>query len=112
MAKQKASDKRMRKQSSASHSSQGVFFLCHVQIIESEQETCIKLSRKEYSRAMNFRKVVLSHATIQNSRIVITNGMISFEHNLDSINMNRVRVKKTNLVYTIERRPSVTKLHS
>ena len=89
-----------------------VVFLCHVQLVESTQEIYCEVTSQEYSFAMNFRKVILSNATIKNGRIVITDGMITFEHYTDSINMNWVRVRETNSVYTIERRPCVIKLHS
>ena len=45
-------------------------------------------------------------------RIVITDGMITFEHYTDSINISRVQVQETNSVYTIERHSCVIKLHS
>ena len=88
------------------------FFQCHVQRIESPQEIHCKVTSQEKSLAVNFRKVILINATIKNGRMVITDGMITFEHNTDSINMNRIRVRETNSVYTIERRPCVVKLHS
>ena len=89
-----------------------LFFLCHVQLIESTQEIYCKTSSQESCLAMNFRKVVMSKAAIKNGRIVITNGMITFEHYTDTINVDGVRDRETNPVYTIEQSPSVIKLHS
>ena len=54
---------------------------------------------------MNFRKLVMSKATIQNGRIVITNGMITFEHHTGGINMNGIRERETKSVDTLERSP-------
>jgi hypothetical protein len=70
------------------------------------------MSSQTNGLVMNVRKVVMSYATIQNGRIVIPNGMVTLEHYTDSINMNRVRVRETNSVNTVERSPRVIKLHS
>ena len=60
------------------------------------------MSSQKYGFAMNFRKVVMSKATIKNGRIVITNGMITLEHYTGGINMTRVREGETNSVDTSE----------
>ena len=49
---------------------------------------------------MNFRKVVMSKATIKNGRIVITNGMITLEHYTGGMDMTTVREGETNSVDT------------
>ena len=61
---------------------------------------------------MNLRKIVMSKATIKNGRIVITNGMITFEQHASGINMNGVRERETNSVDTRKRSPRVVKFHS
>ena len=61
---------------------------------------------------MIFRKIVMSKTTITNGRIVITNGMITFEQHASGINMNGVRERETNSVDTRKRSPRVVKFHS
>ena len=60
------------------------------------------MSSQKYGFAMNFRKVVMSKATIKNGRIVITIGMTTLEHYTGGINMIRVREGETNGVDTSE----------
>ena len=60
---------------------------------------------------MKNRMVVMSYASINHGRIVIPNGMVTLGHYTSSINMNRVRVRETNSVNTVERFPCVIELN-
>jgi len=60
---------------------------------------------------MKNRIVVMSYASINHGRIIIPNGMATLEHYTDSKNMNRVRVRGTNSVKTVERFPCVIELN-
>ena len=87
-------------------------FLCHDQLIDSAQDVICKMPSQKHHLAMNFREVVVSNAPIKTGRIVITNGMITFEHHTDSINVDGVRDGAASPVYTIKQGPSVIRLHS
>jgi hypothetical protein len=48
--------------------------------IDSAQAICCEMVGQEKSLAVNFREIVMRNATIKNGRIVIPNGMVTFEH--------------------------------
>ena len=78
---------------------------CAMLIATIQHRKFIAKCRAKKCLATNFRKLVKSKATINNGRIVMTNGMITLEQHTGGINMNGVRARETNSVDTDERSP-------
>ena len=86
--------------------------LCHEKLIDSAKEIICTMPSQKHNLAINFQKVFVSNAPIKNGRIVIENGMITFEHHTDSINVDGVRDRGTYAVDSSEQNSNAIGLHS